>query len=78
MGLTGLRNAAGDRSKGEGDREARTHGEKGYTTWQASIRIEDKADLRRWATEDNVRMAELLRQMIERERRRHRRRGDRA
>lgn len=42
-------------------------------TWQASIRIEDKEKLRRWAREDNVRMAELLRKMIEREERRRRR-----
>lgn len=78
MGLTRLRNAAGDRSEGEADREERTRGEKGYTTWQASIRIEDKEKLRRWAREDNVRMAELLRKMIEREERRRRRKGDRA
>ena len=55
MGLTRLRSAAGDRSEGEADREERTRGEKGYTTWQASIRIEDKEKLRRWAREDNTR-----------------------
>ena len=73
MGLTRLRVAASDRSEGEAGREERTRGEKGYTTWQASIRIEDKEKLRRWAREDNVRMAELLRKMIEREERRRRR-----
>lgn len=75
MGLSRLREAKQARREHEADREGRARGEKGYTTWQASIRIEDKADLKRWAVEDNVRMAELLRQMIERERRRRKRMG---
>ncbi|WP_417802966.1 hypothetical protein [Thermophilibacter provencensis] len=75
MGLGRLREAGEERGKHEADREERTRGEKGYTTWQASIRIEDKEKLRRWAREDNVRMAELLRKMIEREERRRRRKA---
>lgn len=45
-------------------------------TWQTSIRIEDKEKLRLWAKDGNVCMTEQLRQMIEREGKKRKRRGD--
>lgn len=64
--------SAHEREADELDRSAK--GRTGRRKWLASMSERDYLDLKRWAAEDGVTMAEVQSRMIELERRRRKRR----